>query len=443
VHWIQDIFLTNRVYLFLFILVVVFIIGFIAPIVILVAQVGLLVMIAAILADLLLLFSNKNGLDGRRFLADRLSNGDDNDIRISLSNTYMFEIECLIYDELPYQFQKRNLVLKTSIEPAGECTVNYSLRPVARGIYSFGALNVYAASPLKLIQRRYRFTEGKSVAVYPSYIQMRTYELLTVYDRLSEAGVKKVRRVGHSFEFDQIREYVAGDDYRSINWRATARKAAPMVNQYQDEITNYVYNIIDCSRSMQKAFNSMTLLDYAINTSLVMSNTAILKEDCAGLITFSKNIHTFVPAEKRRRQMHKILEALYRQGTDFFEADYRSVYATIKSKLPRRSLLLIYTNYESFNALKRQLPFLQELARLHLLIVVFFEDKEMLELTRLPVKSLEEIYTKIIAEELLFEKKHMVRELQQIGINAILTTPEQLTVNTLNKYLELKSRGYI
>jgi uncharacterized protein (DUF58 family) len=174
-----------------------------------------------------------------------------------------------------------------------------------------------------------------------------------------------------------------------------------------------------------------------------MSNTTILKGDCAGLITFSKQIHTFIPADKRRRQMHKIVEALYRQRTDFFEADYRSVFATIKRKLTRRCLLMIYTNYDSLNALKRQQHFLKELSRLHLLIVVFFEDKEMLELIRIPVKSVEEIYTKIIAEAFLYEKKQIVRELRQIGINAILTTPEKLTVNTVNKYLELKSRRFI
>jgi uncharacterized protein (DUF58 family) len=443
VEWIKDIFPANRFYLFLFLLVGAFVVGFMVPESILVARMGLVVLIAAVIADLLLLFSHKNGLNAQRALAERFSNGDNNAIRIVLSNGYGFEIDCLIYDEIPFQFQERDLLLKANIQPAGKYTVDYTLRPVTRGTYVFGALNVYVTSPLRLIQRRYRFAEEKSVAVYPSYNQMRRYELLTVYDRLSEAGVKKVRRVGQTFEFDQIRDYVAGDDYRAINWQATARKAVLMVNQYQDEITNHVYNIVDCSRSMQKVFNGMTLLDYAINTSLVLSNTAILKADCAGLITFSQKIHTFIPADKRRRQMHKILEALYRQGTEFLESDYRLVYATIKRKLTRRCLLLIYSNYESFNALKRQLPFLKELARLHLLVVLFFEDKEMLEVTRDAATSIEQIYTKIIAEELLLGKKQIVRELQQVGIHAILTTPEQLTVNTLNKYLELKSRRYI
>jgi uncharacterized protein (DUF58 family) len=443
VNLLKDIFPANRLYWLLISLTVVFILGFIHPFLISVAQICLILLVTVFAADILLLFSLRRGVTGERRLADRFSNGDANPVHLVLTNFYPFDVNCQIYDELPFQFQKRDFILKTDIVRSGQRELRYTLRPVNRGVYSFGALNAYIASPLKLIRRRYKFAVGKSVAVYPAFIQMHRYELLTVYDRLREAGVKKVRRVGHTFEFDQIRDYVVGDDYRAINWRATARRASLMVNQYQDEITNYVYNIIDGSRNMQKAFKGMTLLDYAINTSLVLSNTAVLKKDCAGLITFADTMQTFIPADKRRKQMHKILEALYGQETAFLEADYQAAYAYIKGKLTRRCLLILYTNFESLSALKRQLVYLKELARVHLLLVVFFEDEEIKELTEQPAKSIEEIYTKIMSEEFLFEKRQMVRELQQLGVNAILTPPEMLTVNTLNKYLEFKSRGYV
>ena len=165
-------------------------------------------------------------------------------------------------------------------------TISYFLRPVKRGEYSFGAVNVFASSPIGLVSRRYQFSQNKMVPVYPSYIQMRKYELLAISNRLTDTGIKKIRRVGQHTEFERIREYVPGDDYRTINWKASARKSHLMVNNYQDERSQQVYALIDKGRAMQMPFNGMSLLDYAINASLVISNIAIKKSDKAVLITF-------------------------------------------------------------------------------------------------------------------------------------------------------------
>jgi uncharacterized protein (DUF58 family) len=142
-------------------------------------------------------------------------------------------------------------------------------------------------------------------------------------------------------------------------------------------------------------------------------------------------------------QMYKILDLLYKQKTRFLESDFGMVYAYIKRKITRRSLLLFFTNFESLSSLKRQLPYLQLLAKNHMLVVIFFENTELKELTEKPTSSTEEIYIKTIAEKFAFEKKQIVKELEKYGIASILSAPQNLTVNTINKYLELKSRGKI
>lgn len=216
-----------------------------------------------------------------------------------------------------------------------------------------------------------------------------------------------------------------------------------MVNQYQDERSQQVYSLIDKGRVMQMPFQGMSLLDYAINATLVISNIAIKKSDKAGLITFQDKIGSLLPASRINNQMSTIQEVLYNQKTAYLETDFSVLYSTVRRTISQRSLLLLFTNFESIHSLHRQLPYLLNLSKAHLLVVIFFENTELRQLTDNPAESLKEIYYKAIAERFSYEKKMITRELQKHGIQSILTSPEKLTINTINKYLELKARNLI
>lgn len=393
--------------------------------------------------DLVLLFRTTRGIRAERKVADKLSNGDENEIQIHFENFYSFTVSLRVFDEIPHQFQRRDLEFNLLLGAGDQKVIKYTLRPVKRGEYSFGGVNILARSPLQLIARRFRFSYDKIVPVYPSYMQMRKYELLAISHRLTETGIKKIRRIGQNQEFELIKEYVSGDDFRTVNWKATARKSRLMVNQYQDERSQQVYSLIDKGRVMQMPFAGMSLLDYAINASLVISNIAIKKSDKAGLITFQDKIGNFLPAARLNNQMSVIQEVLYNQKTAYQETDFSVLYATIRKRITQRSLLLLFTNFESIHSLHRQLPYLLNLNRSHLLVVVFFENTELRKLTDLPAMGLKEIYYKAIAERFSYEKKLITKELHTHGIQSILTSPEKLTVNTINKYLELKARNLI
>lgn len=216
-----------------------------------------------------------------------------------------------------------------------------------------------------------------------------------------------------------------------------------MVNQYQDERSQQVYSVIDKGRVMQMPFEGLSLLDYAINSSLVISNIALKKGDKAGIVTFQQKVNSILPASSRNMQLNLILEHLYKQKTGYKESDYSKLYIALKRKVTQRSLVLLYTNFESLSALKRQLPFLKRIKQQHLLVCIFFQNTEVEKVIHRKAEDLEEVYTKGIAEQLAFEKKLIVKELQANGIHTILTQPKELSVNTINKYLELKSRGLI
>ena len=403
----------------------------------------LLIVLAFFVLDILILFSSKNGINAERTTPEKLSNGDENSIVVSIKNFYTFSVSVKVIDEIPFQFQVRNFEIRRKIKNASQDEFQYKLRPTERGEYFFGNLNIYVSSPLKLISKRYKFSKDQMVPTYPSYIQLRKYDLIAFSNNLFQYGVKKIRRIGHTMEFEQIKEYVPGDDIRTLNWKATAKKNSLMVNQFQDEKSQNIYMVIDKGRVMKMPFNGMSLLDYAINATLVLSNVILKKQDKAGMFSFSKKVENRVIAEKRTSQMQKILESLYNIKTNFFESDYSRLYVDIKKHINQRSLIILYTNFETMDGLHRQMPYLKGIAKSHLLVVVFFQNTELYQITNKKSDTIQEVYDKVIAEKFIFEKKLIVNELKKYGIHSVLTQPENLTLDTINKYLEIKARGIL
>jgi uncharacterized protein (DUF58 family) len=413
------------------------------PILYSIAWLLVVLLLTIFFVDIFLLFRFKRGFKASRKLSEKFSNSDENAVPLELQNSYPFTIEVKIIDEIPVQFQKRDFEYITEIVSNETHSFTYQLRPVERGEYYFGKLIVYISSPLRVIAKRYNFEENQMVAVYPSYIQMKKYEFLAMSNRLTEFGLKKMRRIGHTMEFEQIKNYIAGDDVRTINWKATAKRAQLMVNQYQDEKSQPIYSIIDLGRVMKMPFEELKLLDYAINSALAFSNIALRKNDKAGLLTFSKKVETIIAASNKKTHLNIINESLYNITTGFTDSDFGYLYALIKRKIKQRSLLIVYTNFEHISAMKRQLPFLQAIAKHHLLITVFFENTELDELITDSSEDLQDIYHKTIAEKFAFEKRLIVKELENRGVHAILTKPKHLTINVINKYLEFKAKGFI
>lgn len=408
-----------------------------------IAKLVLLALVALTVLDTLILFFTKKGLNGSRILPEKLSNGDQNPITLTIENFYTFPVYIRIIDEIPEQFQIRDFKIDRKLSASSVTELQYELRPTERGEYHFGKLNIYATSVFGLVARRFTFDDTSMVPTYPSFIQLRKYDLMAISNNLHQYGIKKVRRLGHTMEFEQIKEYVMGDDLRTINWKATAKKNALMVNQFQDEKSQPVYSVIDKGRVMKMPFEGLSLVDYAINAALVISNVALKKQDKAGMFTFSKKVENIVVAERRTSQMNLILESLYNVNTDFYESDFSRLYADVKRNIKQRSLILLYTNFETLDGLYRQLPYLKGIAKNHLLVVIFFKNTELNSIIKDEAQTIQQAYDKVIAEKFAFEKRLIVNELKKYGIYSILTTPENLTLDTINKYLEIKARGLL
>lgn len=439
----RNLFLNNRFYWAMGVIITLMMFSFGFPILGAFAKTGFLLLLLLTIADVFLLFNRNIRITVRRSVPPVLSLGDENQIELSVSADTPIRLHGVIVDEIPGQFQQRDFYIPLELGIGKQFNEKYVLRPVSRGLYHFGETHLFISSPIGLAKRKLSFANQEDIPVYPSIIQMKRFELKTFDKKASEYGVKKVRRIGHSYEFEHIKQYARGDDYRSINWKVTSRRAQLMVNQYEDEKSQQVYCVIDKSRVMHMPFGGLSLFDYAVNASLVISNIALGKQDKAGLITFDSSTKSVIKAERSKTQLKKILEALYNEREDLVEASYENLYMTVKHHVSGRSLLFLYTNFESTYALQRALPYLKKLNKHHLLVVVFFENTEITAVTSGIATDLEDIYKQITAEQYVLAKVQMVQQLRQIGISSILTAPEHLTVTSINKYLELKSRGMI
>ncbi|HAE29923.1 MAG TPA: DUF58 domain-containing protein [Flavobacteriales bacterium] len=440
---VQQLYFNWRFYMGLLVVIVLFLLSYSFVWLFPIAQGMLGLFLALTVFDVVVLFMSKGKIEATRNLSDRLSLGDDNTIELVLKSSYKMPVNTRVMDELPDEFQVRNNEEQIHFIPGSTERIVYDVKPVRRGVYKWKKINVYVSTVLNFAERRYRLGDSVEAGCYPSIKQMKRQELKVFSKTAVFHGIKKIRRLGNNNEFEQIKNYVQGDDYRSVNWKATSRRGEVMVNQYQDERSQQVYCLVDKSRSMRLPFKGMTLLDYSINATLSISNIILRKGDKAGLITFSDKLGARVVAERNSGQLSRIMEVLYRQKTRFLDPNVQRLYYGTRNYIKGRSLLLLFTNFESMYAMERSISIFRRLNRQHLLVVIFFENTELKEQSRMEPENVSGIYKKTISAKFALEKQAIVRELSKYGIQSILSRPEDLSVDVINKYLEIKSRGML
>lgn len=440
---LRNIYLTRWFFLILVGVIACYVMSYSMPWMYFVGNVVLAALIGLTMVDVLLVFSLKTPLLVERRMQTRLNLGDENRVHLELSNLGSQPIHFTMIEGYPIEMQERSASFTGIIAGRTKKEFTYDFMPKRRGEFKFGDVFIIMRSIFFLASRRIEIPLEQKIEVYPSVLQMKKYELLVFQQQKTSTGIKKIRRLGNNSEFEQIRNYVQGDELKTINWKATSRRHELMVNQYQEEKSQHIYCIIDKSRSMQMEFDGLSMLDYSINSTLVLANIALRKGDKTGLITYSDKIGTMLPAERSANQMRRINEALYNQRTLYKEGNYELLFQTVRRSLNTRSLLVLFTNFETEFAMRRAIPYLRRLNQKHVLLVVFFENKELQELAYQSPKNVREVYQSAVAERMISLKSRIAQELRQNGIQTVLTLPEHLSTNTINKYLELKAKGAI
>jgi uncharacterized protein (DUF58 family) len=409
---------------------------------------GLLCVLAwllAVLAESLFLYSNSEILTLERKVPIRLSNGDTGTINLHIKNNTAQSLWVKIYEDLPEQLQMRTFSLFATLPKSSSTIKAYTVQPKQRGQYHWQNTYLFVQKyKYSLVAKRITCEESQQVACYPSFEQFQKIPLQATVNNFKENGSEHyVRKIGQSLEFEKIKEYTPEDDYRHINWKASAKMSHLMLNQYQEERSQNVYTVIDMGRAMHMAFDGLSLLDYSINAALALNKAVLAMSDKAGVIGLQHNQCRYLPARKDFKQFGKINDFLYNLKSEYTEANYELLYKFMRINVAERSLLVIFKNFESVNSFRRELPYFKALSRYHLLLVVFFENTELANFAELPAHNTEAIYEKTIAADMLLKNKLILRELNNSGIQSLYVPPQKLSIAAINRFVDIKKKRII
>lgn len=436
--------ITRRTLFLLLIAAPILALATIARVAVWAAAIYLLAILGLMLADFLL--SPRPGdFKPARENESKLSLGADNVVAIVVrrlgSSSTARAVDLLVRDEVPTEYVISKLFMQGSLAPGETVRLDYTVKPLRRGDYNFGGCWLRYTGVLGLIMRQRRYPLDAPVKVYPNLLEVRKYELLARKDQLFEIGLKNARRIGGGTEFERLRDYEQDDDYRRINWPATARMHKPITTEYQPERSQSVIVMLDAGRLMTAPLGPLSKLDYAINTTLLLTYVAILRGDRVGLLTFADNIMGYWEPGKGRKQFLTLLDALYKVQAQQVEPDYMRVSAFLSARHSKRSLVVLFTDILDSDQASNMVRGFGRLAPRHLPLAVTMADSEVLKMARRLPGDTQQMYEKIVAQNLLDDRASALESLQRLGAMTLDVPADKLTISVVNKYLELKARG--
>lgn len=405
--------------------------------------------VGALLVSDLLLTSRPDQIEVERLNDSRLSIGADNLVTVLLANRSALPLQLRIRDEFPYQFPSDAQFLDAWLPAYDIFEAQYRVHPLQRGDYTFGDIVLRYQSRFRTFIRQARYPAQATVKVYPNVLEVRKYDLLARKGMLYELGLRQARVYGVGTEFERLREYTTDDEFRRINWKATARRGKPIAAEYETERSQHVVSLIDTGRLMRPPVGDsagasgpgLARLDYVINTALLLSYVASLKGDHIGMLAFADDVSSYLAPRRGKGQFYRMLESLYNVQSQPVEADYQRALSYLSFKHKRRSLVILFTDLVTLDAARPLIANMARLARRHLPICVTISDPNISNLAGRPVSSAGPLYRRGVAEILLDERQVILDTLNRSGVMTIDVPADKLTVSVINTYLALKARG--
>ena len=383
----------------------------------------------------------QEGLSVERVVPAKLSIGVPNRTALVLRNATGRAATVTGRETPPVGFDGERAFGPLVVEPFGVREVPFEFTPPNRGAYRFGDVGVRVTGPLGLAGRQLRVALAREVRVYPDISAVHGYSLLARKGSLHEIGIRAARLSGAGTEFESLREYLPGDDYRDIDWKATARAGSPVVRTFEVERSQTIVLAVDAGRLMNARVSGMAKLDRAVNAALLLSYLATQAGDNVGLFVFGRDVRTYLPPRRGHRQFLAVLEALYTVDGRVEEPDYAGALRYLATRLSKRSLVVLFTELVGTEPSRRLLGVLSSLSPRHLPLVITQRNLEVEELARAVPDSESSAFETAVAQDLLADKAAALKLLESRGSLVLDVVPEQLSVASVNRYLEIKARG--
>ena len=359
-----------------------------------------------------------------------LSIGAENTVRIAVENISRHGALLEMRDGYPLDFSAGDDTMHLRVPPLSAAEARYSVKPLKKGARSFGALHARASGKLGLVSRQYRYDIPGDAVVYPDILELKKYLKMATLGRIEQIGYRR-REPGGESEFDFLREYRQGDDYRRIHWKATAKRHFPVTGIYELEYNRNVMALLDCGRMMTTRYGSLTKLDYAVNATLILAAAAKNRKDLFGLTVFSDSVAHHVSPKRDTRLFTGILPALCAAEPDFRRTDYRRAYAFLKNRVRKNSIIFLFSELYNRTVSADLIAMLGMLSRHHSVHFVSFEEREE-EPER---RGQADIARWILQKDQLLEKEHIILDLSRAGVRTVRVNSADITRKVVNSYL--------
>lgn len=366
-----------------------------------------------------------------------------NKIVLTLTNESLDHIKGLVRDEPPPQFLASRREYRLDLPPEREIELEYTVTPEERGSESFKGTYVRLACPLGLVVKQARLDTEEPIRVYPNLLALREFDLLNQKGRLREIGIRRSRMRGLGTEFESLREYGEGDDYRKIDWKASARHNKMVVRQFEQERNQAVVIVIDIGRHMLAEVNGVRKLDHALDACLMLTNAAAAAGDFVGLLVFSDVVRRYIPPKKGRNQIGMIIEALHDLVAEPIESDPGAAFAFLASRWKRRSLVVTFTDLEEPDRAKALATALGPQARRHLLLIARVSDPKLKEALDTPMEKVQDMYLSAAAGLLVADRRAATSVLTASNIQNLEAEPQELAAALVSFYFDVKERSLL
>jgi uncharacterized protein (DUF58 family) len=393
------------------------------------------------LAGVDFLFARRVSLEVRRELPPRLQVGIANRVYVHVVHPGRRTVHLQVKDDSPDEFDSSPDRLDLRLAARSRARVSFSATPRNRGRFGFGDLHVRVMGPLGLAWHQRRVPAAVAASVFPD---MRGASRLLLADATLDfvnLGLRALRRDGRGSEFARLRDYAQGDSVRDVDWKATARRSRPVTRVMESERCQTVLIGVDSGRSMAARIDGLTKLDHAINAALFLAFVAVHNGDRVGLVVFADGVKSFLAPATGRLQYRKIVEALYAAKPHLTYVDYLALFKELNVRLLKRSLLAVFTDFIDEDQAATLVDPLRRLAHRHVPVVLSVKDAALSRLLATPPPDAETAFQHAVASELLLERELLKRKLGQDGVSVVDVDASELSLASVNTYLDIKGRG--
>ncbi|MCL5104289.1 MAG: DUF58 domain-containing protein [Armatimonadetes bacterium] len=382
---------------------------------------------------------SRQRLEVARVCDDKLSLGAENPVGIRLRNPAYTRVRATLRDEYPEGFEADGNVMPVDMGPRSECDLVYHVTPLNRGDYQFADIYVRFHGRLGLVVRQVKYPARRGVKVYPNLLDMKRYDIGLRREHIAQPGQRVVRYRGRGTDFESLRDYVPDDEFRAVDWKASARRGKLVTRQYQEEKSQNVLLVLDCGRVMGPVIAGLTRLDHGINAAMMLAHVAAQRGDKVGMMAFGEDIISYSPPKAGKSQSIKLLRLAYNLEEAAGDSNYYRAIPYLSRKWTRRSLVVFFIDLVDPESSKPLISQINSLTRKHLCMCVAMSDPAVIEAARSRPENAEDVFRGAAAKQVVQARKRAAAQLARAGAIVLDVLPDKFTPAVVNEYLRVKS----